>query len=184
MTNIEGDGYEDVAGSAYAYYENSGDFMFFGGTPGSGNFNDEQDLADGSLELMVENYLGITDPTVFSLTKANDITSTRYDAAGNVTASATASGTWATANPVELLSFYVVKAANNYAMYYVNPAESTGSWSTYDLWNAGYGGNEPLEISHFNGYNTSTVPVPEPATMLLLGAGLIGLAGARFRKKK
>ena len=32
--------------------------------------------------------------------------------------------------------------------------------------------------------NGGTAPVPEPATMLLFGTGLLGLAGLRLRKKK
>jgi hypothetical protein len=184
IVNTDNDGVEDVAGGdAYAYYQNSGDFMFLGGDPGSGNYNDEPAYTDGLLESMVEAFLGIADSTTFSLTKATDIFSTNYNDDGEITDLATASGTWST-NSAAVLSFYSVKAANNYAMYLVDLAASTGSWSTYDLWFAGYGGEGALEISHFNGYNVSVAPVPEPATMLLLGTGLAGLVGLRSRRRK
>jgi hypothetical protein len=40
------------------------------------------------------------------------------------------------------------------------------------------------KISHIDGLNDPPTTVPEPTTMLLFGTGLVGLVGARLRKKK
>ncbi len=46
-------------------------------------------------------------------------------------------------------------------------------------------GDESWAVSNINiSDNNGGAPVPEPATMLLLGTGLAGLAGSRLRRKK
>ena len=78
------------------------------------------------------------------------------------------------------ISFYGVKAAQEWSLYFVDPAATSGKWTTGHLLTPNEK-NVP-EISHFAGVAGST-PVPEPATMLLFGTGLAGLAAVARRRK-
>lgn len=172
--------------TSYGYYTNSGELMFIQEGNDSGSHL-------GDVETAIEDFLNFNSDD-FVLTATN-VTFTTNDALGNLLGTfpddlnggdipesrASGTGTWAASPAGTNIGFYSVKTGNAFAMYRVFPVDSTGSWSTFDLWKEGYGGNGAIEVSHFTGFNPSA-PVPEPATLLLFGTGLVGLAG--FARKK
>ena len=65
----------------------------------------------------------------------------------------------------------------------INWTFTVASSGTYDIGFAAYG--NPNSLGGFiDSVSLNTSPVPEPATMLLFGTGLAGLAGVTRRKKK
>ena len=91
------------------------------------------------------------------------------------------SGTWSIGSGQGDLSYLVVKGATSFSVLRYYPAVSAG------LWDVGYlglnnGGQIPA-MSFVRGYSSGT-PISEPGTVMLLGAGLILLAGVSRKKIK
>jgi len=187
-TSVSALAYTDTSGNLYEY-ANSGTYMF---TQLGNDSNTDIAVLEGWIESWFNNGTDIVlsqtgkvdapETTTGSLT----VTYSNWDLDGTVSNSLESgySGTWAISGG-SLLNFYSVKGSTDFAFYYVDPAAASGTWNTEHLTTKN--GNIP-EISHFSAWindgnpQPPTDPVPEPATLFLLGSGLVG-AGI-FRRKR
>ena len=160
----------------------SGTYLFTVTDPGNDNLNDWSAADVAALELAIEDAIGNSyDATLTFYAKVDkpgiSVAKMTVDYnSGNLT------GEWSTDDPVE---FYTVKAATEFALYWLDGGADKGFWSTQHQLTPinernGTGGNQP-EISHLSTWN-ATVPVPEPSTLILLGVGLAGFGYWRRRK--
>ena len=159
----------------YGYYSNDWSGYYLGTFEGNPSETDLRVLAEFYLGFVFEEakYAKVEEPG----TKSGFLTVT-YTKFKDDTNEPIGGG-WSLDDPYEI-GFYSVKGGPEFAFYYVDPFQSSGTWSTTHLL-VGNDNNFPA-ISHLSVLATEGVPVPEPGLLLLLGSGLIGLAAYGRRK--
>ncbi len=134
---------------------------------GTGNLNGSGDAI---------NALGFV-----TLDKSDDNTTGTHDGWLTITGQGTTSGTF-TISPLAWTSYGTILLALKSGEGVLNP-----DWAVFSLasgtlsGNWSISGNQALSHSNLYGGDPTTIPTPEPTSMVLLGTGLIGVA-ARMRR--